>query len=433
VNGKFFTFPLCVLAMPLDEKDILQHICSHALERAGGGNGAEQIDDQRIREYLIDHENQAGGYNQSERHKQVIRGAIITNVTIGWIKGTIDRCDAVNNFVAVHERKHGTDPLVFIAAELFWSCHNDQDFSFREFSTACAVNSVIGFKKTPVIIRRAMIIARQLGYKTPAVMAAELVIPRRHDFDNPPLPKSKRRQSLSVQQLRDTLDNLERRDLFRRCQTSRRTVYFSTILDRTELLAAAKERIEKKNKLQKLRQQEREMFTKLDGNQSGTNQEPLKKETGKNGKIGTTKGETSQKPDGSQPETAGGTTDGTTSGTTKINAFETNAPLTNAFKQERVNEKIAFADSVQGLVGSIARGMTASSYPEGGEPSLDDVRVFMNNLFRGAGEYAVEWHKRMRDQAWKDNKGQPVKDWKKIAASWASGCEKRKRGVANNP
>ena len=411
--------------MPLTEKQILMHIVSHALDRAG--ENADVIDKTRILQYVSEHE--GIGYSHSDEHNKFIRGAIVTNVKLGWIKTTVDECAAVKRFVDEHQRKHGTDPLVFIAAELFWSCHDDnQDFSFREFSTACAVNSVIGFKKTPVIIRRSMIQARQLGYKTPAVMAAareaELAEAKRNGHGKP-----KTRQPLSIQQLRDTLDNLETRDLFRRCQISRRTVYFSTTLDRTELLAAAKERVEKKNKLQKLRQQEREMFTQPGGSQSGTNQEPLKKETGKNGKIGTTKGGTSQQPDGSQSETAGGTTDETTSGTTKINAFEINAPLTNAFKQERVNDERAFADSVQKMLGSIARGTTASSYPDGGEPSLDDVRVFMDSLFRGAGEYAGEWHRRMQEQAWKDNKGQPVKDWKKLAASWASGCERKKRGI----
>lgn len=399
--------------MPLAEKQILMHIISHALDRAG--ENAEVIDKTRILKYVSEHG--SIGYNGSDEHDKFIRGAIVTNVKLGWIKTTVDECAAVKRFVDEHQRKHGTDPLVFIAAELFWSCNDDnQDFSFREFSTACAVNSVIGFKKTPVLIRRSMIIARQLGYKTPQVMAAELPEANRKRPD--------KRKQLSIQQLRDTLDNLERRDLFRRCQTSRRTVYFSTTLNRTELLAAAKERVEKKNKLQKLRQQEREIFTKPGGNQSGTSQEPLKKETGKNGKIGTTKGGTSQELGGSQSETAGGTT----CGTTKINAFETNAPLINAFKQER--EKGGAPSSlVEKLVGSIARGTTASSYPDGGEPSLDDVRVFMDSLFRGAGEYAGEWHRRMQDQAWKDNKGQPVKDWKKLAASWASGCERKRRGI----
>jgi hypothetical protein len=89
----------------------------------------------------------------------------------------------------------------------------------------------------------------------------------------------------------------------------------------------------------------------------------------------------------------------------------------------------AGSGSVQVLVASVAREKTAAICPVGGEPSLDDVRKFMDSFIRGAGEYAEEWVKRMKEQGWKDHKGQPVKDWKKLAASWASGCEKRKRGV----
>ena len=409
MHGKFFTFPLCVLAMPLDEKTILQHIVSHRARTRWRWERCRKNLPPKILAYVIEHENI--GYSQSARHDQFIRGAIITNVKLGWINTTINECDAANRFVAEHERKHGKDPLVFIAAELFWSCHDDnQDFSFREFSTACAVNSVIGFKKTPVIIRRSMIQARQLGYKTPLVMAAELPEANRKRPD--------KRKPLSVQQLRDTLDNLEKRDLFRRCQPGRRTVYFSTTLDLAELRAAVKERVEKRSKVQLRRQLDREMFAKPGGNQSGTNQEPLKKETGKTGENRTTKGGTNQEPNGSQTET----TDGTTSGTTKINAPVINAPLTKAFKEERGNGESALAK----LVGSIARSTTASSYPEGGEPSLEAVRKFMDEFIRGAGEYAEEWVKRMKQQAWKDHKGQPVKDWKKLAASWVSGCERRK-------
>jgi hypothetical protein len=420
VNGKFFTFPLCILAMPLREDMILQHIVSHAMERAGGGNGAEHIDRIKILEYLA--KNEKMDYCYCEQHDVLTRGAIITGVTIGSYIATASHCEAVKEFVAEHERKHGSDPLVFIAAELLWSCHNDQDFSFRDFSTTCAVNSMIGFKRTPVLIRRAMIIARQLGYKTPKVMSSELTA------------KSVKRQPLSVQQLRDTLDNLERRDLFRRCQASPRTVYFSTTLDRTELLAAVKERVEKWSKLQKFRQQEREMFSNPNRNQSGTTEEPLKKETSETGKIGTTKGETSKQPDGGQSETAEGTITGTKCGTTKINAFSknafsSNASLTNAFKQEQVNNESVLAHVVEELAGGAARGMTAAVYPEGGEPSLGDVRKFMEELFPGAGKFAEEWLKRMKEQAWKDHKGQPIMNWRRPAASWASTCGSRMRGV----
>ena len=393
--------------MPLDEKTILQHIVSHGLERAGGGNGAEQIDLQKILTYVAEHKD--CGYNQSERHNQLIRGAILTNVTIGSIRGTIERCETVKTFVSAHEAKHGNDPLVFIAAELFWSCHNDQDYSFREFSTTCAVNSVIGFKKTPVIIRRAMIIARQLGYKTPLVMAAaresELAEAKRNGHGKP-TP----RQPLSVQQLRDTLDKLERRDLFRRCQPGRRTVYFSTILDLTELRSAVKERVEKRSKVQLRRQIDREMFAKPGGNQSGTNEEPLKKETGKTGENGTTKGGTSQEPDGSQSETA----DGTTTGTTKINAPVINAPLIKALKEKRVTTKLS--EKI------LKKEITAKPphSPDGGEPTPPEAKSHMAMRVSGVENYFEEaWLKTMKKRGWLDLSGEPVTDWRKEADKWA--------------
>jgi hypothetical protein len=406
VNGKFFTFPLCVLAMPWDEKQILMHIVSHALDRAGGGDGAKEIDKKQILQYVSDHE--GIGYNHSGEHDKIVRGAIVTGVNLGWIKTTAAECEVVKQFVSSHEHKHGKEPLVFIASELLWSCNDDnQDLTYREFSTACAVNSVIGFKKTPVIIRRAMIIARQLGYKTPLVMAAaresELAEAKRNGHGKP-----KPRQPLSVQQLRDTLDKLERRDLFRRCQPGRRTVYFSTILDRTELWAAVKERVEKMSKVQMLRQLDRDMFAKPSGSQSGTNQEPLKKETGKTGEKGTTKGGTSQEPDGSQSKTAGGTADGTTTGTTKINAPVINAPLTKALKEKRVTTKL----SEKVLEKEIAA--KPPHCPDGGEPTLDEVKSFMESKVAGSGQTAGILLTAMRKRGWIDLDGQPVKDWKPV-------------------
>ena len=378
--------------MPLNEKEILQHIVSHSIERAGAGAGAERIDSNRIREYL--NGDRVQDYNRSARHDQFVRGAIITGVNLGNFSSNCKRCDAAQKFISEREFKHGRDPLVFIASGIFWSCHDDAGLSYREFSTACAVNSIIGFKKTPVLIRRAMIIARQLGYKTPQVMAAELTT------------DPAKRQPLSVQRLRDTLDNLERRDLFRRCQAGRRTVYFSTTLDAEQLRQAVKELKERNIKVRLRRELDRATFGK---NHSGTTQEPLK----------------NKEPVENQLETA----TGTTGGTTKRNALN-KCPLTNALKQERDTGRAPSGSVlVEDLVESVARGTTESIYTEGGEPSLDDVRVFMENLFRGAGEFAHEWLKRMQDQAWKDQRSRPVRDWKKLAASWASGCEKRKRGV----
>ncbi len=63
-------------------------------------------------------------------------------------------------------------------------------------------------------------------------------------------------------------------------------------------------------------------------------------------------------------------------------------------------------------------------------PTVAEVRTFMDSLFRGAGDYAADWHGKMEQQEWLDHKGEKVKNWKKLAASWGSGCEKRSRGMS---
>ena len=200
----------------------------------------------KIQSYLGQHN--VSDYNPSKiHHDQLVRGAFITNVNIGSVEGTAKRCEAVRKFVGPHERKYGYDPLVFIAAKLLWDCHNDNGLTYREFTTACAVNSIIGFKQFPVLVRRQMIIARQLGYKTPAVMQAEL-------NSNPT------RKPLTVQQLRDTLDRLENRDLLRRCQASPRCVFFSTTLNHEQLRDGVQKLIKNRAKPSLNRETDRKLF-----------------------------------------------------------------------------------------------------------------------------------------------------------------------------
>ena len=102
-----------------------------------------------------------------------------------------------------------------------------------------------------MIIRRTMIQARQLGYKTPKALSAEIK------------ELNEKRKPLTTQQLRDTLDNLETRSLIFRCQPGRRTVYFSTTLKGTELIDAVKLLVGRRKKVQKLRQKDREIFKNL--------------------------------------------------------------------------------------------------------------------------------------------------------------------------
>lgn len=225
-EGNFFTFSLPLLAMPLPEKDILDYIVSHSVCRAGSSSSADDIP-QRVISETVKQQKLTGFNRRNDRHGKAVRGAIICNVNIGSIHGILDRCDTVNRFIAEHEAKYGASPLVFISSDLLWGCKNVDFPTYREFSTLCAINSITGMKRdSPVLIRRQMIIARQMGYKTPKVMQAE----------QPTFADG--RKPLSTQPLRDTLDALEGRSLISRCQASPRNVYFSTGMTYPELKAA---------------------------------------------------------------------------------------------------------------------------------------------------------------------------------------------------
>lgn len=262
-DGNFFTFPLSVLAMPLDHKEIMQHAVDLALARAGEGGNAKSIDGNRIRAYVAEHKTR--GYDRRwELHDQLIRGAIVCNVDIHSMTASVNRFQAATSFVQQHEGQHGTSPLVFISGQLFWGCHDRDDPPWREFSVLCGINSIIGFKRFPVLIRRGLIVARQLGFKSGAVMAAELAKP-----DNT-------RKPLSTRELRTLLDTLEEKGLIARCQASRRNVYFQTLVPPGELRDAVKGIVHEKSKIALRREADRQELEAAAGrNGQGTVRRPL--------------------------------------------------------------------------------------------------------------------------------------------------------------
>jgi DNA-binding HxlR family transcriptional regulator len=231
----FFTFPLCPFtAFPGPfHCDRLQTIVS---SKIGLDRVCQQVS-------AWDKEGHCQGYNRSDEHNILIRGAIICNVCPGSVSSNLIRCREARQFIDAQEGRYGCDPLVFIGGDLLWGCHNEDSPDFRLFSLLCGVNSVIGHHTNPVLVRRSMLIARQLGYKTPAVMEAAL----RQD-----------QKPLSTQQLRDSLDKLEERGLIVRCQGSRRNVYFGRRLSPEALRDAVKAIISKKKKVQERRDLDRQ-------------------------------------------------------------------------------------------------------------------------------------------------------------------------------
>ena len=247
----FFTFPLAVLAMPADEKEILYYAIACAVTKAGAGTSTDTIDEERIEDFVKKHGGEAKiGYRKSDAHDQIVRGCIACSVGPGSVSDMFRRDRTVNDFVEGHEHAHGAGPLVFIGSQILWECMKGE-FKWRDFTVLCSINSIIGRKKTPVLIRRSMITARQMGYKSPRVMDAELA---------PPSRQCPARQQLTPKELRTSLDRLEKRGLFVRCQTSMRSVYFAKGITREELRRQLLGKMRGKQSLQSVRDEDRALF-----------------------------------------------------------------------------------------------------------------------------------------------------------------------------
>lgn len=244
----YYTFPLCLLAADKDPKEIIQDMVAQSVVRAGERHcDRDATRSPQADKYLAEKEFPPGFDAGKPRHVQLVTGAMVLNITLGNVVGTLTRWKETSDFVSGYERVHGGDALVMIGGDLLWGCHNDGDPDWRTFSTLAAINSIIGQKKVPVRITRDMIIARQLGYKTSAIMRAAL-------------PGNPHQKPLTIQRVRDTLDSLEAMGLIVRCQASRRVVYFSTTLTREELIEKVKGIREKRNKIELARAEERGLF-----------------------------------------------------------------------------------------------------------------------------------------------------------------------------
>jgi hypothetical protein len=269
--GTFFTFPLCLLAFPADEKERLGIIVSHSVWRAGKAN-RDAIGEDRVSHYVQEfHINQPCTKEEGDH----VRGAIVCGVNLGRLEASVRSAREAEAFIQAHEARYEKDPLVFISTELLWKCKDDS-LPYRDFSTLAAVNSIIGHKSTPVLIRRELIRARQLGFKKPSVMAAE--IERMKKKAPPPVP-------LTTQQLRDTLDRLEKGELIMRCQASKTRVYFQgwRCGDIQEFREAVKRIVDEyRNVIMARREIDRKFIGKKPSeNQPRTTKEPLKKKTPK--------------------------------------------------------------------------------------------------------------------------------------------------------
>jgi hypothetical protein len=187
----YFQFPLCLLAFRSDYKDLLQHVVSYCLcEHA-----------QRLKRTSADVPGDGALYEAAE----------FLHVNISSPDATIDRWKAATRFIRQWQRRYGRDASVRIATALLWEAHDNTGLTYREFSILCAINSVIGNKRSVAIrITEPSIRVRAAGFKSWKVANVE--------------PGAS--QLLTPHQVRYTLERLHQRKFFARARVGAKTVKY---------------------------------------------------------------------------------------------------------------------------------------------------------------------------------------------------------------
>jgi len=226
---KYFQFPLCALAFGANEVERLNHIIPFGCADAGG----TMLNRLRpeIRTMKADELATASGTPADYRktkfdHVAFALGARELNVRFsGQIAHPLKQSETLLTFKTQFEAKHGRDVEARIATRLVFEVRDKAGMSYRELAVLCAIYSCIGAKSYPVRITRERIQCRMLGYKSPAIMQAELA--NRTDGAKP----------LSLRQINYTLDALHERQFFARARANERQTFYSHRMSQDELEA----------------------------------------------------------------------------------------------------------------------------------------------------------------------------------------------------
>jgi hypothetical protein len=208
----YFHFPLCLLAFGEDYKERLQCIVSYCVcERA------RRTDSK---------------FSKSTRNGSLDEAASFLGVTHASYNSTIVRWKEADTFVRQWETRYGKDALVRIGTVLLWEAHDNKGVSYREFSILCAINSIIGRRRsTPRRITEPSIRVRAAGFRSRKIAQSEVTS-----------AKSSQVRMLSEHQVRYTLEQLHERKLFARARVGAKTVKYMLGVNDDELRALLLER-----------------------------------------------------------------------------------------------------------------------------------------------------------------------------------------------
>jgi hypothetical protein len=229
-QAHYFQVPLCALAFGVSDKERLETIIAYGVMATGTKQWTKLSESQR-REFLDARTGKLprGFKRFDRRHLAAVCGADKTDVSLGSLDYMRKQHMALAIFRQDYEQRHGSDALVRLKTDLVFEARDGVGIIPRELWVLAAIYSIIGRKQGPVLITQDRIRCRALGYKTQAVMAAELS--RREDGAKP----------LSDWQLRSLLDRLQARKFFARVTYGRRLSYYSHRMTEKELRKAVVE------------------------------------------------------------------------------------------------------------------------------------------------------------------------------------------------
>src|SRR5436190_17228520 len=143
----YFQFPLCLLAFGEDYKQRLQHLMSYCVyEQAKRSNPK---------------------FPRSARNRLLDEAATFLRVPIGSHENRMRQWKEADSFVREWEQRYGKDANVRIGTSLLWEAKDDSGVSYREFSILCAINSIIGKRRSiPKLITVPSVQARAAGFKS---------------------------------------------------------------------------------------------------------------------------------------------------------------------------------------------------------------------------------------------------------------------------
>jgi len=221
VENPYFQFPLCALSFGQTVDARLNAILDYGLVDKGW-KLFRKLSAEQQRQFLSKvrqaRKIPEGCDTSNWAHCGALYGAEVIGITFGSFLSGIERYHSLHNHVTAFEQAHGRDALVRVKKGWVFNTRDGHGLTYREFSVLCAIYSAIGDKELAIITRE-RIRRCALGYRTKAIMEAELA--RRAD----------KAQPLTERQLRDTITRLHHNKFFARCTVARRITYYSIRLD----------------------------------------------------------------------------------------------------------------------------------------------------------------------------------------------------------